>query len=130
MLGMLAAWMLWQSFGAWWTLRQDDATYGRPRTAQYDVVVGHNDSPNNPSHFIAVNLNGTAVVFELPGGDTSKARIYKGPQLLAPNASLVPVTLTFADVNHDGKLDMLLHIQAATIVYLNQNGQFVQQPAH
>jgi hypothetical protein len=106
------------------------SAYGRPRTAQYDVVVGHNDSPSNPSHFIAVNLNGTAIVIEVPGGETSKAKIYKGPQIIAPDASLVPVTLTFSDVTHDGKLAMLLHIQAATIIYLNQNGQFVQQPAH
>ncbi len=29
-----------------------------PRTFQVDAVVGHNDSATNPSHFIAMNLNG------------------------------------------------------------------------
>ncbi|MGH2496865.1 MAG: hypothetical protein ACRDIV_19350, partial [Ktedonobacteraceae bacterium] len=46
MLVMLLAWTGLQALGSWWSLHQDDVTYGRPRTAQYDVVVGHSDSPS------------------------------------------------------------------------------------
>ena len=94
---MLLAWTGLQALGAWWSLHQDDVTYGRPRTAQYDVVVGHNDSASHPTHFIALNLHATVEVIELPGGDSSKAKIYRGPQLFGPGADLYPVTLSFPD---------------------------------
>lgn len=126
--GMLAMLLLWtglQALGAWWSAHQDDVTYGRPRTAQYDVVVGHSDSPGTPTHFMALNLNATVIVIELPGGDTAKARIYRGPQLFGPDANLFPVTLTFPDPTGDGKPNMQVHVQGQIFVYLNQNGQFV-----
>jgi hypothetical protein len=127
MLVMLLAWTGLQALGAWWSLHQDDVTYGRPRTAQYDVVVGQNDSASSPTHFLALNLNATVVVIELPGGDSSKARIYRGPQLFGPDANLYPVTLSFPDPTGDGKPIMEVHVQGETFVYLNQNGQFVPQ---
>jgi hypothetical protein len=67
------------------------------------------------------------VVIELPGGDTSKAKIYRGPPLIGPDATLYPVTLSFPDPNENGKPNMEVHVQGQTIVYLNQNGQFVPQ---
>jgi hypothetical protein len=127
MLCMLLAWTGLQALGAWWSLHQDDVTYGRPRTAQYDMVVGHDDSASSPTHFIALNLDATVVVIELPGGDSSKARIYRGPHLFGPGANLYPVTLSFPDPRGDGKPNMDIHVQGETVVYLNQNGQFVPQ---
>ena len=124
---MLLAWTGLQALGAWWSLHQDDMTYGRPRTAQYDVVVGQNDSASRPTHFIALNLHGTVEVIELPGGDSSKAKIYRGPQLFGPGADLFPVTLSFPDPTGNGKPIMEIHVQGAIFVYLNQNGQFVPQ---
>ena len=124
---MLLAWTGLQALGAWWSLHQDDVTYGRPRTAQYDVVVGHNDSASSPTHFIALNLNATVVVIELPGGDSSKARIYRGPQLFGPGADLYPVTLSFPDPTGNGQPNMDIHVEGQILVYLNQNGQFVPQ---
>jgi len=32
--------------------------------------------------------------------------------------------MSFKDVNGDGLLDMEIHIQDQTVVYINQNGQF------
>src|SRR5260370_328390 len=84
MLVMLLAWSGLQALGAWWSLHQDDVTYGRPRTAQYDVVVGQGDSPGSPKHVIALHLEAMVVVIELPGGDSSKTRIYRGPHLFGP----------------------------------------------
>src|SRR5215469_16870910 len=81
------------------TNMKDDLHYGRPRTFQIDAVVGQNDSASNPSHFIALNLNGRIEVIEFPGGDASKARIYLGPQLYGSGQDLIPVTLSFVDVN-------------------------------
>jgi hypothetical protein len=129
MLVMLLAWTGLQALGGWWSLHQDDVTYGRPRTAQYDVVVGHNDSPGSPTHFIALNLNATVVVIELPGGDTAKARIYRGPPLFGPGANLYPVTLSFPDPTGNGQPNMDIHVEGQILVYLNQNGQFVPQPS-
>lgn len=128
MLVIVLGWTGLQALGAWWNLHQDDATYGRPRTAQYDVVVGHNDSASSPTHIIALNLHATIEVIELPGGDATKAKIYQGPHLFGSGADLFPVTLTFPDPTGSGKPNMEIHVQGVLFVYLNQNGQFVPQP--
>lgn len=113
------------SVGSWWQMHQQDITYGRPRTFQVDTVVGHNDSATNPSHFIFLNLNRHVIIIEMPGGDSSKARIYNGPTLFGDGQDLTPVTAEFKDVNGDGKPDMVVHIQDQTLVYLNNGTQFV-----
>jgi hypothetical protein len=128
MVIMLLGWMMFSMLGNWWTTTQNDWQYGRPRTYQVDAVVGHNDSPSNPSHFIAINLNRQIIVIEIPGGDASKARIFVGPTLIGPGQELTPVTLTFEDVTHDGKLDMVINVQDAHFVFLNENGTFKPAP--
>ena len=129
MLLMAALFLMVNSLGSWWQIHQDDATYGRPRTYQVDAVVGHNDSAANPSHFIFLNLNRHVEIIELPGGDTTHARIYTGPTLFGNGQDLTPVTGEFKDVNGDGKLDMIVHIQDQVLVYINDGTQFVpQQP--
>lgn len=127
MIFMLALYVGVQFVGSWWQLHTDDGTYGRPRTYQIDTVVGHNDSPQHPTHFVALNLNAQIVIIELPGGNINAAVIYQGPRLYGSDAALVPITLTFSDVDHNGKLDMLVHFQGSEIVYLNVNGKFVPQ---
>ncbi len=124
MLAMLALWAGLSMLGSWWQLHQDDAIYGRPRTSQTDAVVGHADSANNPSHFIAINLNRHVVIIELPGGDSAKAKIYSVTTLFGDRQDLTPVTLSFKDVNGDGLPDMEIHLQDQTIVLLNDNGGF------
>jgi len=127
MLVMIALWVLGNLAANWWNMTQDDWHYGRPRTFQIDAVVGHNDSSTNPSHFIAVNFNRHITIMEFPGGDATKAKDYLGPTLFGDGQNLTPVTLSFKDVNGDGKLDMIVHIQDQTFVFLNDGTQFRPQ---
>jgi len=124
MVVMLALWMLLTMAMSWWNTTWDDIHYGRPRTFQTDAVVGHNDSSANPSHFIAINLNGRIEVLEFPAGDGSKARIYIGPQLYGSGEELIPVTLSFVDVNGNHQPDMIIHFQDTRIVFINDKGSF------
>lgn len=124
MLAMLALWVGLQMFLSWWQVRSDDATYGRPRTYQFDAVVGHSDSADNPTHIIIINLNRHIVVIELPGSDPSHARIYSGPTLLGDGQDLTPVTGKAIDVNGDGKPDLILYVQDQRIVFINDGTQF------
>jgi hypothetical protein len=123
MITMLALWTLGIMLEHWWNVTQDDWHYGRPRTFQIDAQVGHNDN-GTPSHFIAMNLNRHIIVIEFPGSDPTKAKVYIGPTLLGDGQDLTPVTLSFKDVNGDGKPDMLVHIQDQTFVYINDGTQF------
>jgi hypothetical protein len=109
---------------SWFTTTLDDLRYGRPRTFQIDAYVGHNESPGMPSHFLAVNLHGRIEIIELPGGDASHARIYIGPQLYGSDADLIPVTLSFIDVNSDHKPDMIINFQGTQVVFINDQGGF------
>ena len=124
MLAMLVLWYLVLTLISWWRVSQDDLHYGRPRTYQTDAVVGHHDSTDRPSHFLALNLNRQVEIIEFPGGDPTKAKIYLGPPLVGSWQDLAPVTLTFREVNGDGKPDMPVAIQGSVVVFLNDGGQF------
>jgi hypothetical protein len=112
----------------------DDLRYGRPRTFQVDAFVGHNEQAGMPTHFIALNLHRQILIIELPGGDPAHARIYSGPVLYGAGGDLVPVTLSFADVNGDQKPDMVIHLyyqgwfgfsdSEQDVVFINDNGGF------
>lgn len=127
-LGMLAALALW-ALGTvalnWGTNAYNTIVYGYPRTFQTDEVVGHNDSTVNPSHFIAVNLHGQIIVVEFPGGDPSKAIDYVGPDLVGSGQDQLPVTLSFSDLNHDGKADMIIRVADRDFVFYNNGTKFV-----
>lgn len=124
MIAMLVLWTLLTIVVSWWNTTWDDIHYGRPRTFQIDDVVGHNDSQASPSHFIAINLNGRIEIIEFPGGDASRARIYIGPQLYGEGSDLIPVTLSFVDVNGNHQPDMIVHFQGTRIVFINDKGGF------
>jgi hypothetical protein len=129
-LGMLSMFLLWAGSSAflnWWSAHQLDSVYGMPRTYQTDQVVGHSDSTDHPTHFVAINLNSRITIIELPGGDSSRARIYSGPTIYADSGTSIPVTLEFKDVNGDGKVDMMAHIGDQRIVYINDGTQFKPQ---
>lgn len=124
MIAMLLLWTVLSSAFGWAATAIDDMRYGRPRTFQTDQFVGHNEQSGTPSHFIAINLNRRIEIIELPGGDASHAKIYLGPQLYTANDDLTPVTLVFADVNGDHKLDMIVNFQGSRIVFINDQGGF------
>ncbi len=127
LIGMLVMALLvygLSSFSSWWRIHQDDTQFGRPRTFQLDAVVGHTDSPANPTHFIFLNLNRHIEIIELPGGDSAHARIYPGPVLFGDGQDLTPVTAEIRDVNGDGKADIIIHIQDQQLVFINDGTQF------
>ncbi len=109
---------------AWHTL-QDDWHYGRPRTAQYYAVVGHNhDSNAHPSHFIALNLHGDILVFEVQAGDPAKTKVYTGPTLIGPDVDLVPATLDIRDVTADHRPDLVITAGSLQFVLVNDPDGF------
>jgi hypothetical protein len=125
LLVMLLGFLALSWLGTWWQTQTNDWTFGRPRTFQVDQVVGHQDSPQHPSHFIALNLNRQVLVIELPGGNPAKALIYTGPTLVGDGQDLTPITLTFVDVKGDGKPEMEIHILDQVIVFHNTGSKFV-----
>ena len=127
-VGMIAALALWVTFSsllAWGTAKYNDIVYGYPRFYQTDFVVGHNnDSHAHPSHFIALNLHGQVIVIELPAGNPAKSLDYIGPDLIANGDDQIPLTLSFSDANHDGKVDMIIHIQDREVIFCNDGTKF------
>ncbi len=118
--------LIGQTVFGWVNITLDDWRYGRPRTYQVNVYVGHEQN-GQPSHFIAINNQGHIEIIELPGNDAAHARIFLGPQLSGVNADLLPVTLEFIDPHHTHHPDMLVHIQQSSILFHNINGTFQLQ---
>ena len=128
MFVMILGWIAFNALANWWTITQNDWTYGRPRTYQTDSVVGHHDNAAHPSHFLALNLNRKVVIIEFPGGDPGKAVTYLGPTLIGDRQDLTPVVLSFEDRNGDGKPDLNIHIGDQVIVFLNDGTKFYSPP--
>ncbi|HCI80589.1 MAG TPA: hypothetical protein DHW02_12965 [Ktedonobacter sp.] len=132
-IGMVAAILLVMVLGAfssWWHVYQDDLHYGRPRTYQIDAVVGHGDSAANQTHFIFLNLHRHVEIIEIDGGDPAHTHIYVGPVLFGDGQDLTPITGEIRDVNHDGKPDLIVHIQNQEIIYINNGTIFVPQASN
>jgi hypothetical protein len=124
---ILAALAIHQIVGSvigWGQVKFDDLRYGRPRTMHLNGVVGHGDSADNPTHFIALNLQRQVVVLELPGGDATNIRSLPGPYLFGDNQELTPVNLSLRDVDRDKQPDLLIVVQNEQVVYLNKDGAF------
>jgi hypothetical protein len=130
MVVMITIWLLVVIGGAWWQGKQDDWAYGKPRTFQIDANVGHGTSQVPASHFIALNLQGVIQVIEEPANDASKSRIF-AITTLPSGDNTVPVTVSFHDLNGDGKLDMVITIgdngQAVQMFLFNNGATFVSK---
>lgn len=113
------------AWNSWWHTYQDDRLFGRPRTFQMDAVVGHEDSPSNPTHFIFLNLHRHVEIIEIPGGNVAHTHIYSGPVLFGDGQDLTPVTGEIRTIN--GKLDLIVHIQNQQIVFINDGTTFHPQ---
>ena len=108
-------------------VKEADWKYGNPRTYQIDQFVGHSDSKAHPNHFVAVNIGGSIEVVELNTMNPKDDHIY---MITTVADALTPVTLNFADLNHDGKLDMVVTIgvgNSYAVVLLNDGTQFKPQ---
>jgi hypothetical protein len=128
--GMLIAFLIiliGQFVLGWIGIIVDNLHYGYPRTFQIDAFVGH-EKTGQPSHFVAMNLKGHIEVIELPGGDSTHARIFVGPQLYGPDADLVPITLQFVAPHDSHTPDMHLLFKNTTLVFYNKQGTFVAGP--
>jgi hypothetical protein len=91
----------------------DDRTYGYPRSFQTDANVGHG---LGASHFLVVNVHGTIEVVELPNAPNTAVQphLYIIMHLSGQGADLVPATVSFPDVNGDGKPDMQVTVYDGT----------------
>lgn len=124
LLVMVAGWIALTLLGTWWQTKQLDWKYGNPRTFQTEQFVGHADSPAHPNHFIAVNIGGTIEVVELNTTNPKTDHVYV---ITTISDSTTPVTVSFHDLNHDGKVDMLVTVGETnpyTVIFLNNGSVF------
>jgi hypothetical protein len=121
---MLIGWTGLNALGSFIHEKQDDFIYGFPRTYQTDQNVGHY---GRVSHFICLNLHGEIEVIETQPGHPEASKIYT-VLVLPKDQDRVPVTISFEDINGDGKVDALVHIGATEIPLYNNGVTFQSQP--
>lgn len=120
----LAVYVTVSSALEWAQVKIDDLQYGRPRTAQIDAYVGHNEAEGLPTHFIGMNLNRRVTVLEIPGGDSAKLTTIVGPYLFGEGEDLTPVQVSVQDVNADAKPDLVVTAKNEQLIYLNDGTAF------
>jgi hypothetical protein len=125
MLTAVAIYLVLSFVVEWGQVRLDDMRYGRPRTTHLEGFVGHPaEQSGRPTRFMALNLERQIVVLELPGGDANQARSLPGPYLFGAREHLTPVLLSLADVDGDGRADLIATIRNEQIIYLNRDESF------
>lgn len=124
---MVLGWIAFTLLTNLWQAKETDWKYGNPRTYQIDQFVDHSDSEAHPNHFVALNVGGSIEVVEL---NMTNPKVDHTYVITTVADSLVPVTLNFADINHDGKLDMVVTVgtgNSYAVVLLNDGSQFKPQ---
>ncbi len=105
----------------------DDNQYGYPRIIKVTANVGHGEARHPFSQFIGINNNGIIDVVELSYGnqDQKSSHVYYIATLTGSNADLVPISsLSFLDMNGDGKPDMEVVVNSTLYVLYNDGGEF------
>jgi hypothetical protein len=127
MFVMVVGWFIFTALGYWWQGKQEDFKYGTPfRTFQVDQYVAMGDTPQNPDHFLALNIHGSIEIVQLNTTSPKYDHVYP---ITTVNDSSIPVFLSFEDTRHTGKLDMLVTIgdsNSYTVVLLNNGTQFTK----
>jgi hypothetical protein len=123
-LALVALLVLLQQVATWGQRRVDDLRYGFPRTVQIEGVVSPSDTPQTPTHVIALNLRGQVSVLVLPGSDASKLQTLAGPYIVGSDGAYAVPQPSLKDVNDDGRADLLVNIRGETVVYVHENGTF------
>jgi hypothetical protein len=121
---MILGWIVLTAINSWWQTKIADMKYGFPRTFQTDADVGHN---GRVSHFICLNLEGEVEIIEIQKGHPDASKIYKVVVLPQDQAS-VPVTISFQDINGDGKVDGLVLVGGSEVPMYNNGTGFQSQP--
>ena len=98
----------------WWQSVTDQWQYGNSKISTIEVVVGHQDSEAHPTAILSFDLHGRVEVIELPGGNAAKAESYPVAYIYGEKRDHRVITVEPVDVNHDGKLDLLVHIEGMT----------------
>lgn len=119
-MASLALWIAGSTALSWLQVQHDNSVYGYPRTYQIDVNVGH----QGVSHFTVENLNGDILVMELHPSDLAETHLYQGPLFSGPGADDYVATISFKDVNGDGKPDMIIAVNNQRYVLMNDGTGF------
>lgn len=115
----------WDVGGVFRCLRELSTVYPQGLSKSWiSSCVGH-EQGKIASHFMALNLHGRIQVIEFPGGDSSRAKVYQGPQLSGEQVDLAPVTLQFVDRNGDHQPDMVVQCNGIEVWFKNAQGSFL-----
>lgn len=112
-------------FWSWWVVPTytnvlDQWHYGDSHMNRLTVNLGQGQED-----FLAFNQHGHIVVLEVNSTHPTTTRLYipTGISLLNDSGNTI-VTLSLADVNHDGKPDIVLHVEGQNYVLFNHGDSF------
>lgn len=107
-VGMLIAFLGYVIFMSYvlpfFTDKYDNWHYGDARISSLDANInGRHD------HFIAEVLHGKVIIIDIRNDDASKTIVFVSPQVTSNDHALI--TLSTADVNNNGRTDIVVHVQ-------------------
>lgn len=109
----------------------DTNTYGYPRIFRTEANVGHYSTA---SRFLGINNGGIIEVLEYPkdsepkDSNTGQPKMYVVTHVVGPNSDLIPVSsISFVDVQHNGKPEMLVVVQNVQYQFNNTGNGFTER---
>jgi hypothetical protein len=121
LLGICIFWITTTMGASFWVTHvTDPGNFGPLHGSIVTGVFGGGDSETQPSKLIGWNDAGHIRLIVIHAGDVAHSQILTGPNLLTqgwPDPTQAEVQLETSDTNHDGCLDMRVHILSTTFDY-------------
>lgn len=98
----------------------DQWNYGNAHVSEADATIN-----GRSERFIAFDDNGHITIIEIPDNHPEKSRIYQAAQLVGDSGMSRIVTVAFRDMNHDGKVDLVVSVEGEAgyiVLFQTSNG--------
>ncbi len=125
LIAVLAVAYILPAFQRW----QETNTYGYPRITRAEANVGHGTKAHPKSRFIGINNGGILEVIEMSEDEPTaqNTHIYVVAHLASDgiDPTTMPIrSITFPDLNGDGKPDMMVVVNDTTYEFINDGTTF------
>lgn len=116
-VGSVAVW-------TWWVVPTSDNLFAQWHYGDAHMTRLTADLGQGREDFVAYDQNGHVVVLEVNHAHPERTHLYTGMSIVNDEHGNTIITLSLADVNHNGRLDVIVTVQEQRYVLFNHGSSF------